>query len=842
MLTPLPVAADLSASKLQPLRLVAAAAGHVALALRGGRSLYTVDTSGGALVRAAGGALLSHHAQPVCALAFSERQGGLLLVALQEDAAVCVWSWSRSEGSRGAWQPLASLPPVASHRGVVRAACMCVSGSRTCLAWLLYRPERGVAELLLRPLHLPTQEGAGAEARVERLGRLSDASQLLCSPGCSELWVVSTTAAARWCLHSRVCTVRAPLLPDSVAALHVPSRELLVRSPAGEVVALGPPLRHNGSHPPRNGEPPLAPRRVGTLPLPAAALPGQMLADGRLLYWLHGNQLAAHHLASGRCLASVPCPSSADLHMIDGACGGAVLWHGSEAGVCLWRVAVPAAPAAALLLRRSRAAYGSALIMGECAAWGGCLAACENGAALYLARDVLSEPSAVSLAPLVALAAAQSRHGEWPDVANADALALLPALRSLVPLLSFLHQRAEQNLQSAEAWRQARASLEALHGAFPNLGEEGAASAFRCFTPLSAATSHAWGSMSTIAALPTLDVLPPLSASRLDWADGARALADTAQAEAAGGSAAAAALLLFSGLLASGEALCGNAWRGCLVCAAVQQQHSPQARAGAVSVLATSLARFADTASTTPSASPSPQAAPAFEAACLALFATVPAALPAFVRAAASNLDGRESLRSLSARALRHLPPALGRSVRGDCSGVVRAEVAAQAELLCLAGLQGAGMWLALQPPMPCEQPDWATAVRLLERECGTAGGCASSTASLAVVPLMFEILAARVCETLVPEADDDAAAEYAESEALAACVAHLFIAAKSVATLFGSARANAPVGRKVRLLWAPPHPSKPLTRLWHFQDPPVVLDALHGVLDAGALAIARGG
>jgi len=106
----------------------------------------------------------------------------------------------------------------------------------------------------------------------------------------------------------------------------------------------------------------------------------------------------------------------------------------------------------------------------------------------------------------------------------------------------------------------------------------------------------------------------------------------------------------------------------------------------------------------------------------------------------------------------------------------------------------------------------------------------------------MFEILAARVCEILVPEADDDAAAEYAESEALAACVAHLFIAAKSVATLFGSASANAPVGRKVRLLLAAPHPSKPLTRPWHCQDPPVVLDALHGVLDAGALAIARGG
>ena len=97
-------------------------------------------------------------------------------------------------------------------------------------------------------------------------------------------------------------------------------------------------------------------------------------------------------------------------------------------------------------------------------------------------------------------------------------------------------------------------------------------------------------------------------------------------------------------------------------------------------------------------------------------------------------------------------------------------------------------MWLALHPTDSTDsQPDWATAVRLLEKECAAGGSCNSREASLLAVPLMFEVLALKVCETLAPEEDSGEAAGLAgvepedESEALAACVAHLFIAAKTV-------------------------------------------------------------
>ena len=92
-----------------------------------------------------------------------------------------------------------------------------------------------------------------------------------------------------------------------------------------------------------------------------------------------------------------------------------------------------------------------------------------------------------------------------------------------------------------------------------------------------------------------------------------------------------------------------------------------------------------------------------------------------------------------------------------------------------MAGHQCAGMWLALHNSTLGQQPDWHAGVRLLEREAATSTG----DAALMVVPLMFEVFAARVCDALAPgvNADD-------ESEALAACVAHLFIAAKAVAAL----------------------------------------------------------
>ncbi len=92
-------------------------------------------------------------------------------------------------------------------------------------------------------------------------------------------------------------------------------------------------------------------------------------------------------------------------------------------------------------------------------------------------------------------------------------------------------------------------------------------------------------------------------------------------------------------------------------------------------------------------------------------------------------------------------------------------------------------MWLALQPSAPGALTDWATAVRLLEKECSLCGGCSTRESLLLAVPLMFEVLALKVCETLASEdAAGDALDADDESETLAACVAHLFIAAKTVA------------------------------------------------------------
>jgi hypothetical protein len=193
---------------------------------------------------------------------------------------------------------------------------------------------------------------------------------------------------------------------------------------------------------------------------------------------------------------------------------------------------------------------------------------------------------------------------------------------------------------------------------------------------------------------------------------------------------------------------------------------------------------------------------PAFEAICLCLAETSPSVLPLFVRAASAlaAVSGHETVRAhekpapqqmhLAQRALHVLQPALGGAQPPlyACRAALRAAVCSHAELLCLAGRPAAGMWLALHPTDSSDgQPDWATAVRLLERECAVGGSCSSREASLLAVPLMFEVLALKVCETLTPEEDSDEAAGLMgvdpedESEALAACVAHLFIAAKTV-------------------------------------------------------------
>ena len=208
---------------------------------------------------------------------------------------------------------------------------------------------------------------------------------------------------------------------------------------------------------------------------------------------------------------------------------------------------------------------------------------------------------------------------------------------------------------------------------------------------------------------------------------------------------------------------------------------------------------------------------PDFEAACLCLAETSPSALPLFV-CAASELAAAEASRldahgkpahdqmHLAQRALNVLQPALDGEAPPHyaCRAALRAAICSHAELLCLAGRPAAGMWLALLPTDASDgQPDWATAVRLLERECAAGGN--SREGSMLAVPLMFEVLALKVCETLAPDDDDSLGLEPEdESEALAACVAHLFIAAKTVgAAVRRNASANPSAVRA-----SPPRPA----------------------------------
>lgn len=187
-------------------------------------------------------------------------------------------------------------------------------------------------------------------------------------------------------------------------------------------------------------------------------------------------------------------------------------------------------------------------------------------------------------------------------------------------------------------------------------------------------------------------------------------------------------------------------------------------------------------------------AAPCFESVCACLATTVPSALPLFVQQLGTAAEtGHGSHRyervQLAQRSLQVLPAALPPSASlYTCRAAQQAAVCSHAELLCLAGKHALGMWLALHPTSPGAQTDWETAVRLLEKEC--LGGDGAGEALLLAVPLMFEVLAMRVCDTLAPDTADGevsmslpGVSEEDESEALAACVAHLFIAAKVVAT-----------------------------------------------------------
>jgi hypothetical protein len=190
-----------------------------------------------------------------------------------------------------------------------------------------------------------------------------------------------------------------------------------------------------------------------------------------------------------------------------------------------------------------------------------------------------------------------------------------------------------------------------------------------------------------------------------------------------------------------------------------------------------------------------PLAVSCYEGVCMCLATTAPSALPLFVRALCAEPAGAPRVKlfeqmQLAQRALQVLPPVLGQQPpRHSCAAAQQAALCCHAELLCLAGKQALGMWLALQPSTPGAPTEWASAVRLLEKECSGGGGSTRDTLPL-TAPLMFEVLALKVCDTLAP---DETAAESAvslmgvnaedESETLAACVTHLFIAAKTVAT-----------------------------------------------------------
>ena len=247
---------------------------------------------------------------------------------------------------------------------------------------------------------------------------------------------------------------------------------------------------------------------------------------------------------------------------------------------------------------------------------------------------------------------------------------------------------------------------------------------------------------------------------------------------------------------------------------------------------------------------------PTFEAVCLCLAETSPSALPAFVcataaLAAAADAPHHKALgkpahdqMQLAQRALNVLHPALDGVAPPlyACRAALRAAVCSHAELLCLAGRPAAGMWLALHPTDSSDgQPDWATAVRLLERECAAGGSRNSREGSMLAVPLMFEVLALKVCETLTPDDDDLEGLEPEdESEALAACVAHLFIAAKTVgAAVRRNASANTSAVRASTQCAANHHvlavfgAHRISQAVTHPHEPPLtVLDAVHDLLE----------
>jgi hypothetical protein len=738
------------------------------------------------------------------------------------------------------WRPVTSAPlvlgSVAGHRGRVLDACLCAPDAAVPpsadLVWLLHRPESDHTELLRRrvPLTADGWAAGGQGGELQRLGSHAAGRRLLCAGG-GDLWVWTARGSAhRWCMRAGACVARVsvgatPLgSPDMapLAALHHPSRELLACTHDGALLAVGPPLRaaadvDNGFADPQQAAAAVV-RRVGTLRHPHTPL--AMAASGALCMVLSAaatsgapatHAVTVHHAATGVQVAATTLPpgGAGRPHLV--VAGSDVLFWRSGTGTslcALWRLApspsaalgvithrvVPTTPAAARAVMRDAAAYG----------------------------DSLEQVHACAALGSVQHAAA----GGGPDDGTAAALeprGLHPSLRSLVPVAaSLVAQGVLHRPTQAAAWEQVTAALQTLHEHRAQASAEDAAAAFRAYTPVGAAmaavlrsggaparrsddVSPVAGDAVAAAMATAQQFLQGQPATWLGWKQAGLAVAATALRDSAArkDNATSAVVTLFMQLLEGRPALqpvCDGA--ECAACdlqvvtgPALRLFRSPAEQRNAV--LAAALARATrcdwdglDAAAVWD--------APPFESVCLCLAATLCGALPVFVRScAALPAAPGGATRQLALRALRVLP-----RVTCRCAAASRDATAAHAKLLCMAGHQCAAMWLALHPTAPGQQPDWHAGVRLLEREAAASPG----GAALIVVPLMFEVFAARVCDALAPMPGAGANSPQLlgvsaedESEALAACVAHLFIAAKAVAALIKREGTATQTARKVR-------------------------------------------
>ena len=750
---------------------------------------------------------------------------------------MCAWWWSATPVV-SEWRPVTSSPlvlgGVAGHRGRVLDACLCApeaaSPPSADMVWLLHRPESDHTELLRRrvPLTADGWAAGGHCGELQRLGSHAAGRRLLCAGG-GDLWVWTARGSAhRWCMRAGACVARVsvgappPGSPDlaPLAALHHPSRELLACTHDGALLAVGPPLRaaadvDNGFADPQQAAAAVV-RRVGTLRPPHAPL--AMAASGALCMVLSAtggaplaHAVTVHHAATGVQVAAATLPpgDAGSPHLVV-AGSDVLLWRtGHGTALCaLWRLAPSPSAALGVITHRVATATPATAraVMRDASSYG----------------DSLEQVHASAAMGAVQHAAA----GGGPDdgaAASLEPRGLHPSLRSLVPVAaSLVAQGALHRPAQAAAWEQVTAALQTLHERRAQASPEDAAAAFRAYTPVGAAMaavlrsgaaparrsddlSPVAGDAVAAAMATAQQFLQGQPATWLGWKQAGLAVAASASRDSAArkDNATSAVVTLFVQLLEGRPALqpvCDGA--DCAACdlqavtgPALRVFRSPAEQRNAVLAAALARATHCDWDGLDATAV---WDAPPFESVCLCLAATLCGALPVFVRAcAALPAAPSGATRQLALRALRVLP-----RVTCSCAAASRDATAAHAKLLCMAGHQCAAMWLALHPTAPGQQPDWHAGVRLLEREAAASPG----GAALIVVPLMFEVFTARVCDALAPMPGAGANSPQLlgvsaedESEALAACVAHLFIAAKAVAALIKREGTATQTARKVR-------------------------------------------